>query len=134
MQRKGKACAFAMCATLGAKLKGASLIIGLDLSEQRLSVARQFGANVTIDMKDGDPTRAIKHLTDGRGVDVAIEALGRQETFESALRRSVPAERSPASACIRATWSPRTRRSTPAWAIRRSSRRCARAGKNGCVA
>jgi alcohol dehydrogenase len=79
-----------LCATLGAKLKGASLIIGLDLSEQRLSVARQFGANVTIDMKDGDPTATIKHLTDGRGVDVAIEALGRQETFEHALRAIRP--------------------------------------------
>src|SRR6185369_6368785 len=44
-----------LCATLGAKLKGASLIIGLDLSEKRLAVAREFGANVTIDIKDGDP-------------------------------------------------------------------------------
>jgi threonine dehydrogenase-like Zn-dependent dehydrogenase len=43
-----------LCATLGAKLKGASLIIGLDLSEKRLAVAREFGANVTIDIKDGD--------------------------------------------------------------------------------
>jgi alcohol dehydrogenase len=79
-----------LCATLGAKLKGASLIIGLDLSEKRLAVAREFGANVTIDIKDGDPVAAIKHLTDGRGVDVAIEALGRQETFENALRAIRP--------------------------------------------
>jgi alcohol dehydrogenase len=79
-----------LCATLGAKLKGASLIIGLDLSEKRLAVAREFGANVTIDIKDGDPVPAIKHLTDGRGVDVAIEALGRQDTFENALRAIRP--------------------------------------------
>ncbi len=79
-----------LCATLGAKLKGAALIIALDLSEQRLAVARAFGANVTIDIKDGDPTPAIKRLTDGRGVDVAIEALGRQETFENALRAIRP--------------------------------------------
>jgi alcohol dehydrogenase len=79
-----------LCATLGAKLKGASLIIGLDVSEQRLAVAREFGANVTLDIKDGDPIAAIKRLTDGRGVDVAIEALGRQETFEHALRAIRP--------------------------------------------
>src|SRR5262249_7355198 len=79
-----------LCATLGAKLKGAALIIALDLSEQRLAVARELGANVTIDIKDGDPTSAIKRLTDGRGVDVAIEALGRQETFENALRAIRP--------------------------------------------
>ena len=79
-----------LCATLGATLKGASLIIGLDLSEKRLAVARAFGANVTIDIKDGDPVPAIKHLTGGRGVDVAIEALGRQDTFENALRAIRP--------------------------------------------
>jgi threonine dehydrogenase-like Zn-dependent dehydrogenase len=55
-----------------------------------LAVARELGANVTIDIKDGDPTSAIKRLTDGRGVDVAIEALGRQETFENALRAIRP--------------------------------------------
>src|SRR5689334_4490945 len=79
-----------LCATVGAKLKGASLIIGLDLSEKRLAVARGFGANVTIDIKNGDPVATIKHLTEGRGVDVAIEALGRQETFENALRAIRP--------------------------------------------
>jgi alcohol dehydrogenase len=79
-----------LCATLGAKLKGASLIIAVDVNEQRLAVARAFGANVTLDIKDGDPIAEIKRLTDGRGVDVAIEALGRQETFENALRAIRP--------------------------------------------
>jgi alcohol dehydrogenase len=79
-----------LCATVGAKLKGASLIIGIDSNSRRLEVARQFGANVTLDADDGDPVAAIKKLTDGRGVDVAIEALGRQETFESALRSIRP--------------------------------------------
>jgi alcohol dehydrogenase len=79
-----------LCATLGAKLKGASLIIGVDSNETRLGVARRLGANVTINTKDGDPVAEIKRLTDGRGVDVAIEALGRQETFENALRAIRP--------------------------------------------
>jgi threonine dehydrogenase-like Zn-dependent dehydrogenase len=79
-----------LCATLGARLKGASLIIGVDSNELRLDVARRFGANVTFNIKDGDPIPVIKRLTDGRGVDVAIEALGRQETFENALRAVRP--------------------------------------------
>ncbi len=79
-----------LCATLGARLKGASLIIGIDSNAQRLSVARQFGANVTLDTTQTDVVAEIKRLTEGRGVDVAIEALGRQETFENALRSIRP--------------------------------------------
>lgn len=79
-----------LCATAGAKLKGASLIIGVDSIPGRLNVARRLGANVTLNIQDGDPVPEIKRLTGGRGVDVAIEALGRQETFESALRATRP--------------------------------------------
>ena len=79
-----------LCATLGARLKGASLIIGVDSNSTRLDVARRMGANVTIDPTAGDPVEEIKRLTGGRGVDVAIEALGRQETFENALRAIRP--------------------------------------------
>ena len=79
-----------LCATAGAKLKGASLIIGIDSIPERLEVARRFGANVTLNIQDGDPVAEIKRLTGGRGVDVAIEALGRQETFENALRATRP--------------------------------------------
>jgi threonine dehydrogenase-like Zn-dependent dehydrogenase len=79
-----------LCATAGATLKGASLIIGIDSNVERLAVARRLGANITLNTKDGDPVPEIKRLTDGRGVDVAIEALGRQETFENALRAIRP--------------------------------------------
>ena len=79
-----------LCATLGAKLKGASLIIGIDSIPDRLAMARRFGANVTLDAGDSGLVAEIKRLTDGRGVDVAIEALGRQETFENALRSIRP--------------------------------------------
>jgi threonine dehydrogenase-like Zn-dependent dehydrogenase len=75
-----------LCATLGAKLMGASLIVGIDQNEGRLGIAQRFGADVVLNPGDGDVVSRIKALTDGRGVDVAIEALGRQETFESALR------------------------------------------------
>src|SRR5690349_20752110 len=79
-----------LCATLGAKLRGAALVIGVDGNAERLQMAREMGANVTLNTNDGDPVAAIKRLTDGRGADVAIEALGRQETFENALRAIRP--------------------------------------------
>jgi alcohol dehydrogenase len=79
-----------LCATVGARLKGAALIIGVDSIPNRLDVARRFGANVTLNVNDVDVVPVIKRLTGGRGVDVAIEALGRQETFESALRVTRP--------------------------------------------
>src|SRR5207344_2826921 len=79
-----------LCATLGARLKGASLIIGVDSIPSRLEMARRFGANVTLNPDDVDVVETIKGLTGGRGVDVAIEALGRQETFENALRVTRP--------------------------------------------
>jgi hypothetical protein len=51
-----------------------------------MSVAKQLGATHVVNFKDGDVVEQIMALTDGRGVDVSIEALGTQGTFESALR------------------------------------------------
>lgn len=75
-----------LCATAGAKLKGASLIIGVDSVPERLKIAKMMGADVTIDYKKVDPIQEIMNITQGRGVDVAIEALGTQQTFENCLR------------------------------------------------
>jgi threonine dehydrogenase-like Zn-dependent dehydrogenase len=75
-----------LCATVGARLRGAGLIIAIDAVGARLETARRFGASVTLNPNRPDLVETIKHLTDGRGVDVAIEALGKQETFENALR------------------------------------------------
>ena len=79
-----------LCATLGARLRGASLIVGVDPSSRRREMAHAFGASLTLDPSKGDVVARLKQLTGGRGVDVAIEALGRQETFESALRSVRP--------------------------------------------
>ena len=79
-----------LCATVGARLRGAGLIIGVDPLADRRSMAQRFGAAVTLDPTSCDAVAEIKRLTDGRGVDVAIEALGRQETFEAALRAVRP--------------------------------------------
>jgi alcohol dehydrogenase len=79
-----------LCATIGARLRGASQIIAIDGNRSRLDMARRFGATTVLNPHDGDPADEIKRLTDGRGVDVAIEALGLQETFENALRSLRP--------------------------------------------
>jgi threonine dehydrogenase-like Zn-dependent dehydrogenase len=52
----------------------------------RLEQAMKMGAHHAINITQQDPVEEILRLTARRGVDVAIEALGRQETFESALR------------------------------------------------
>ena len=74
-----------LCATLGAKLMGASQILVVDSDPFRLEIARSLGATALILAKD-DAVSAIREFTSGRGVDVAIEALGVQSTFENALR------------------------------------------------
>jgi threonine dehydrogenase-like Zn-dependent dehydrogenase len=79
-----------LCATAGARLRGAALIIGVDSVPERLAMATRLGADVVLNHREVDVVAAIKRLTDGRGVDVAIEALGRQETFENALRSIRP--------------------------------------------
>jgi alcohol dehydrogenase len=75
-----------LCATIGAKLSGAGMVIGVDRLPDRLQVARQMGADHVVDGSHVDPVTEIMRLTGGRGVDVAIEALGTQQTFEAALR------------------------------------------------
>lgn len=75
-----------LCATAGARLRGASRIITVDTVPARMDVSRQMGADDVIDFKTSDPVEAIMEMTGGRGVDVSIEALGLQQTFEAALR------------------------------------------------
>lgn len=75
-----------LCATAGAKLMGAARIIVVDALKERLEVSKRLGADDVLVAGDVDPIEAIMDLTDGRGVDVAIEALGKQSTFEASLR------------------------------------------------
>src|SRR5688572_25670258 len=80
-----------LCATVGARLLGASTIIAVDRLPERLAMARRLGAHQVIDFSKVNPVEEIMRLTEGRGVDVAIEALGTQQTFEAALRVLRPA-------------------------------------------
>ncbi|MDO8589169.1 MAG: zinc-binding dehydrogenase [Armatimonadota bacterium] len=79
-----------LCAAAGAKLMGASLVIGVDGLDYRLEMAKKMGADVVINYRAQDPVAEVKRLTEGRGADVAIEALGKQETFENSLRSVRP--------------------------------------------
>jgi threonine dehydrogenase-like Zn-dependent dehydrogenase len=74
-----------LCATAGARLSGAALIIAVDSVPARLEMAKRMGADVALDFRAHDVVAEIKKLTSG-GVDVSIEALGQQATFENALR------------------------------------------------
>ena len=75
-----------LCATAGARLRGAGMIIVVDGVDARLDMARQMGADVTLDFNKVDVVEEILKITGGRGVDASIEALGLQSTFEAALR------------------------------------------------
>ena len=75
-----------LCATAGARLLGAGLIVAVDAIPERLAMARRLGATVSLSPADGDVPRRVRELTEGRGVDVAIEAVGTQPTFEMAAK------------------------------------------------
>ncbi|HSS16922.1 MAG TPA: alcohol dehydrogenase catalytic domain-containing protein [Candidatus Dormibacteraeota bacterium] len=74
-----------LCATAGAKLMGASFIIGVESDPERMKMSKRMGADTVLDPKQCDVVAELKRLTTG-GADVAIEALGLQETFENCLR------------------------------------------------
>lgn len=59
-------------------------VIAVGRSPEKLKLARQLGAEV-VNIKDGDPVKAVKDLTDGKGADVVIEAVGSEETVDMAV-------------------------------------------------
>jgi S-(hydroxymethyl)glutathione dehydrogenase/alcohol dehydrogenase len=73
-----------LAAINGAYVAGAERIIAVDRLPVKLEMARRFGATDTIDASAGDVAKQVRALTEGRGVDHAIEAVGRKETIEAA--------------------------------------------------
>jgi len=65
---------------------GASMVIQTDMEDSRLSLAKDLGADHTINVTKEDPVESIKELTGGYGVDVAIEAVGKPEAITQAMR------------------------------------------------
>lgn len=70
---------------MGAKLARAGKIIGVDIAENKLAWAREFGATDAVNASKVDPVEAIKELTGGNGVDYAFEAVGTPQTLLQAL-------------------------------------------------
>jgi alcohol dehydrogenase len=75
-----------LSATAGARLKGASQIIVIDSVPERLKMAENMGADILIDFKKSDPVKEIMKITNSRGVDAAIEAIGLQESFQNCIK------------------------------------------------
>lgn len=71
-----------LAAVLTARLFSPGKIIAIDLADTRLERAKEFGADLTINNGEQDAVLAIKAMTEGLGVDVAIEAVGVPATFE----------------------------------------------------
>ncbi|NIP43386.1 MAG: NAD(P)-dependent alcohol dehydrogenase [candidate division Zixibacteria bacterium] len=79
-----------LMATVGAKLRGAGLIIAVETVPNRKELAKNYGADIVVDFKDQDAVKTILEITEGRGVDSAIESLGAQKTFEDCVKVTRP--------------------------------------------
>jgi threonine dehydrogenase-like Zn-dependent dehydrogenase len=79
-----------MMATVGARLLGAGLVIGVEKMPNRTAMARKFGADLIVDFTREDPVEAIRRATGGKGVDTAIEALGSAATFAACVGATRP--------------------------------------------
>ncbi|MFC1986963.1 zinc-binding dehydrogenase [Chloroflexota bacterium] len=75
-----------LSAVMASNFTGATTIIAIDVSEYKLEQARQLGATHLINASQQDPLVTILEITNGHGVDYAIEAAGRRETMETAFR------------------------------------------------
>ena len=72
-------------AIAGAKLAGATTIVGVDVDTRKLTWAREFGATHTVDASKEDAVEAVRAATGGLGADVCVEAVGRPEVLEQAF-------------------------------------------------
>jgi S-(hydroxymethyl)mycothiol dehydrogenase len=72
-------------AIAGARLAGATTIVAVDIEDRKLEWAKGFGATHTVNSRETDPVEAIRGLTGGFGVDVAIDAVGHPKVFEQAF-------------------------------------------------
>lgn len=79
-----------LMATAGARLCGAGLVIGVESVPRRKKLAQTYGADAVVDFTQEDVVERILELTQGQGVDTAIEALGADATFQTAIKVTKP--------------------------------------------
>ncbi len=75
-----------LCVTAGARARGAGLIITVESIPERVEMSKRLGANIVINPKEKDPVSEIMNITNLQGVDVTVEAVGTQATFDAATR------------------------------------------------
>ncbi|ALU44782.1 zinc-binding dehydrogenase [Pseudoalteromonas rubra] len=74
-----------MSALIAAKLGQPRMLIAVDVTEEKLAMAKKLGATHTINALEQDPVAAIQSLTEGQGVEYSIEASGQTRTIEQAF-------------------------------------------------
>src|SRR5450759_4974903 len=74
-----------LCSVQAARAVGAAHVIAIDTVAERLAMAESFGAQ-PVHLTEGDPRAAVREATDGRGADVAIDAVGDPRALDLALR------------------------------------------------
>jgi isopropanol dehydrogenase (NADP+) len=79
-----------LMAIVGARMRGAGLIMGIDNVPKRLELATKYGADTTIDFNRQNAVATIMELTGGLGADATIEALGADITFQNAIKVTRP--------------------------------------------
>lgn len=79
-----------LMATAGAKLRGAGLVIGVESVPSRQKLAQMYGADEIVDFTKEDVVERVMELTDGQGVDTAVEALGADATFQTCVKITKP--------------------------------------------
>jgi isopropanol dehydrogenase (NADP+) len=79
-----------LMATAGARMRGAGMVIGVESVPRRQELARGYGADEIVDFSTEDVAQRILEMTDGEGVDTAIEALGADVTFQTAIKITKP--------------------------------------------
>ena len=77
-------------AAVGARLLGAGLVIGVDNVPQRLELAKEYGADIVINYDEVDAVEEIMKITDGEGVDSAMESVGAQIPLENCIKVTRP--------------------------------------------
>lgn len=85
--------AVGLSAVQGARISGASIIVGVDVNPLKLEWAQKFGATHVVDATKDDPVEFVRELTEGRGADYAIEAAGQNISIRQTLEASRPGAR-----------------------------------------
>jgi 2-desacetyl-2-hydroxyethyl bacteriochlorophyllide A dehydrogenase len=74
-----------LCAVQAARAHGASHVIAIDSVPERLAIAESFGAQA-VHLSEGDPRVAVREVTQGRGVDLCVDAVGHPDALDLAVR------------------------------------------------